>query len=107
MRATTPKANKIRMDQSFLAMQPTLRSFSLIRSWRRRWPNLLLFGVIILIAQPRRDKQQIIVHLIPREDLAELRDVQPFAEMADQVLQGPNILGGYVPHQVAERPLLL
>src|SRR5262249_59657472 len=51
------------------------------KSRRRSRQNLLVLRRIFVVARARRDNRQVIAHLIPHEDLADLGDEQVGAEV--------------------------
>ena len=53
-----------------------------------------------------RDDGQVVVHFVAGKNLAELRDEQPFAQMAGELGQAVAVLLGGVAHQVAEGAFL-
>src|ERR1051325_134574 len=75
-----------------LPRDPWLEMVSRSKSWRRCRQNLFVFRIVLGLPERRGHEQQIVVHLVPCEDLAELGDEQAYLQMAGELLQGANIL---------------
>src|SRR5260370_15897440 len=75
------------------------------KSWRRRRQNFLVFRAVLRVVVARGHNQQIVVHFAARENLAELGDEQPFAEMAREFRQALEVSGRDMPDEIAEPAL--
>src|SRR5262245_58660659 len=56
------------------------------RSRRGGGEDLLVLGVVVSVVMACGDDEQVVVHLVAREDLAELGDEQPRLQMPRQLL---------------------
>src|SRR5919109_1819680 len=93
-------------------MLPSIQSgveppHSTTKSRRRDGQNLLVLGVVVVLSEPGGNEDEVLIHLVAGEDLAELGDEQLGAEMAGELLKLADIVCRRFAHQVAERPLLL
>src|SRR5687767_7396397 len=82
------------------------RLFDCLSRWRRR-QYLLILGGVLLLSLTSGLEDKVLVHLIAREDLAELGDEQTLLQVAGQLLKSLDVIRGHVAYGVAEGTLLL
>src|SRR5258708_4326693 len=70
-------------------------------SRRRHRKQFLVFRVVHRIVVARRHYEQVVVHLVPRENLAELGDEQTGLHVPGQLLEIADIVLRHMTHQVA------
>src|SRR5947209_5378233 len=67
------------------------------QSRRRHGQQLFVLRAILRPIVAGRRQRQIVVHLVARENLAELRDEQPLAQMPRELLQVLHVVGRRAP----------
>src|SRR5262245_28927392 len=90
-----------------LHYSPLTTHLSPLKSWWRRWEDFFVLRIVFRAVVAGGNNRQVIVHLIPRENLAELGDKPVFRQMAGELLEVLDVVRRSVPDQVAERAFLL
>src|SRR5262245_23076921 len=70
------------------------------QSRRRHGQQLLVFGSVFVLARARGNQNQIVIHFIPHEDLAELGDEQAALKVAGELLKLTDVLGRRFAHEI-------
>src|SRR4051794_18501536 len=98
---STADLQNITIERCYHAVSPSRCS------WRRRGQYLLVLRSVVLVIVASGDEDQVVVHLIAREDLPEFGDEQTGLQVAGELTQGLLIVQRCFADQVADGPMLL
>src|SRR5207245_2481200 len=77
------------------------------RSRRRHGQDLLVLGVVFILPETGRNEDQVLIHFIAGEDLAELGDEQVGAQVTGELLKLADVVGRRFADQETKGPFLL